>query len=95
MTVTDCASQIGSGALPVESLPSAGIAIRPLDGSGTSLARLASAFRRLPLPVIGRIHDGALLFDLRCLENPQDLVGQLDALDAAPETGPTGAGVQR
>jgi len=80
VSVMHCSSQIGSGALPVESLPSAGITITPLDGSGTTLERIASAFRALPRPVIGRINDGALLFDLRCLEQPELFLSQLEAL---------------
>ena len=36
--------------------------------------------RALPVPVIGRIHDGALLLDLRCLEDDSLLVGQLEEL---------------
>ena len=31
----------------------------------------------LPLPVIGRIEDGALVLDLRCLEQPAKLTGSL------------------
>lgn len=80
LAVIECTSQIGSGALPVESLPSAAISITPVDGSGRTLERLAGAFRALPLPVIGRIADGALLFDLRCLEHPAQFIDQLDAL---------------
>ena len=81
--VVDCASQIGSGALPVEALPSAALSITPLDGSGRTLERLAAAFRALPLPVIGRVADGALLFDLRCLEDPAQLIDQLHTLRIA------------
>lgn len=61
-------SQIGSGALPVDRLPSAGFAIRPKAKKGGVLQRLETALRRLPQPVLGRIESGALLFDLRCLE---------------------------
>ena len=41
----DCASQIGSGALPVETVPSAGLAIRPkmARGEGRALSALAAA----------------------------------------------------
>lgn len=69
--VTDCNSQIGSGALPTETIPSAGLAIRPADpgASGQRIEALAAAFRALPIPVIGRIADGALILDLRCLED--------------------------
>ncbi|WP_198971717.1 L-seryl-tRNA(Sec) selenium transferase [Xylophilus sp. ASV27] len=63
-------SQIGSGALPVDTLPSHGLALRPAQGrrSGRQLARLEAALRALPRPVIGRIADNALWLDLRCLE---------------------------
>lgn len=69
--VRDCESQIGSGALPTQGIASAALAITPSQssrGSGRALARLAAAFRGVPIPVIGRIEAGALLFDLRCLE---------------------------
>jgi len=78
--VVDCASQIGSGALPVASLPSTALAVTPADGSGATLERIAAALRRLPIPVIGRIAGGALLLDLRCLEDPSQLTGQLGSL---------------
>lgn len=61
----ECESQVGSGASPTATMPSAGLAIRP-SGS-VSLVELAAALRGLDEPVIGRIRDGALLLDLRCL----------------------------
>ena len=69
--VADCTSQIGSGALPLETLPSAGIAITPAAARAPArrLEALAPAFRSLPMPVIGHIKDGALIFDLRCLDD--------------------------
>ncbi|MGL5697735.1 MAG: L-seryl-tRNA(Sec) selenium transferase [Kluyvera sp.] len=67
--VMPCASQIGSGSLPSESLPSAAIALTPLDGRGSRLETLANRWRSLPVPVIGRIYDGRLWLDLRCLED--------------------------
>ena len=73
-------SQIGSGSLPVERLPSAGLAITAVDGRGRTLEALATTLRGLPRPVIGRIHEGRLLFDLRCLEDPALLTAQLPAL---------------
>ncbi len=60
-------SQIGSGSLPVDRLPSAGFAIRPQGRKSGVLNRIEAALRALPWPVIGRIEDGALLLDLRCL----------------------------
>jgi len=67
--VIACKSQIGSGALPSETIPSAGLSIASKNtrGSGRSLAALAAAFRKLDVPVIGRIEDDALVLDLRCL----------------------------
>jgi len=67
-------SQIGSGSLPVDRLPSTGFAIRPQGKKGGVLNRIEAALRALPKPVIGRIEDGALLLDLRCLQ-PQDEAG--------------------
>ena len=87
--VEDCRSQIGSGALPVESLPSACIAIRPAKpgkGEGRALAAIEKAFRLLPMPVIGRISEGAFRLDLRCLQEGVDevaFVAQLGAMTLA------------
>ena len=71
VAVTDLLSQIGSGAQPVAVLPSAGLALRPAQARGGDalLRDLAARLRALPRPVIGRLHDGALLLDLRCLDD--------------------------
>jgi L-seryl-tRNA(Ser) seleniumtransferase len=63
-------SQIGSGALPIDTLPSHGLALQPANAkrSGRALARLEAALRSLPRPVIGHIANDALWLDLRCLE---------------------------
>jgi len=76
-------SQIGSGSLPVETLPSIAITLAPLSGDDRELRQLSSALRQLPRPVIGRIHDGALWLDLRCLEDEDatQLVAQLRELE--------------
>ncbi len=87
--IVDCASQIGSGALPVDSLPSRAVAIAPVvgkRGGGTALKRLAAAFAALPVPVIGRVQDGRLLFDLRCLDDEAEFAAQLSGLGAAKES---------
>jgi len=80
--VVACDSQVGSGAQPLRALASAGLAIRPEGAKrrGTALKGLAAAFRRLPLPVVGRIHDGALILDLRALEDEAGFVAQLPSL---------------
>ncbi|HET9206330.1 MAG TPA: L-seryl-tRNA(Sec) selenium transferase [Burkholderiaceae bacterium] len=81
----DLQSQIGSGSLPVERLPSAGLAIEPAakKGAGRALDELAAALRGLPLPVIGRIAEGRMLLDLRCLEDANPLIQQLVVLGEA------------
>lgn len=79
--VVACSSQIGSGSLPVDSLPSAGIAISSGKKTRNSFAnQAAAAFRALPVPVIGRIKDGAYLMDLRCLDDEAEFVAQLGQL---------------
>jgi L-seryl-tRNA(Ser) seleniumtransferase len=76
------ASQIGSGALPTDVIPSAALVIRVSKGrhSGRALNALAAAFRALPVPVIGRIEKDALVLDLRCLEEEQALLKNLESL---------------
>ena len=85
--VVACRSQIGSGALPVDRLPSAGLRCAPSGGAkrgrSSKLQALAATLRGLPKPVIGRVHDGALTLDLRCLDDEAGFVAQLDRL-AAP-----------
>jgi L-seryl-tRNA(Ser) seleniumtransferase len=69
--VLPCRSQIGSGSLPVDRLPSACVAIGAPAGArraGSFPERLAQALRALPMPVIGRIEDGQLRLDLRGLD---------------------------
>ena len=75
-----CRSQIGSGALPVETLPSFAIAIESDQGRDSDLRHLATELRKLPRPVIGRIHDGRLLLDLRCLDCESLFLQQLPQL---------------
>jgi len=76
----DCHSQVGSGALPVDTLPSAGLRITGAGGDAPQ--RLSARLRALPVPVIGRIHDGALLLDLRCLDEDEALLATLAELPA-------------
>jgi len=93
--VEACLSQIGSGSLPVDLLPSACLSLRPQAKGGRALNRLAAAFRELPVPVIGRIEDGALRFDLRCLEDEAGFLSQLRLLrqdPSSPADGTTGEG---
>jgi L-seryl-tRNA(Ser) seleniumtransferase len=63
IAVRACRSQIGSGALPVDLLPSAAVMI-----GGNGLENIAKCLRGLPRPVIGRVAKGHLILDCRCLE---------------------------
>lgn len=69
--VESCQSQIGSGSLPVDRLPSAALTFTPRDGRGSQLEALSARLRTLPVPVIGRIYDGRMWLDLRCLEDEE------------------------
>ncbi|MER8963017.1 L-seryl-tRNA(Sec) selenium transferase [Mesorhizobium sp. M0701] len=77
----ECRSQVGSGALPLETVPSAGLALKPRSGSGRSLEALAAALRGLGVPVIGRIENQALVLDFRCLEDEANFVANLAGLN--------------
>ncbi len=81
VAVCECRSQIGSGALPLDTIASAGLVIRS-DAGGRALDRLAAALRGLDRPVIGRIEDGGLVLDLRCLSDEAAFLSNLSALDA-------------
>jgi L-seryl-tRNA(Ser) seleniumtransferase len=85
VTVVDLMGQVGSGSLPIDRLPSSGLALAPAAGrrGGRALESLAAALRALPLPVLGRIADGKLLLDLRCLEDAAPFVAQLPRLREA------------
>jgi L-seryl-tRNA(Ser) seleniumtransferase len=63
VAIEACRSQIGSGALPVDQLPSAAVTI-----GGKALENIAKFLRSLPRPVIGRVAKGQLVLDCRCLE---------------------------
>jgi L-seryl-tRNA(Ser) seleniumtransferase len=63
VAIEACRSQIGSGALPVDLLLSVAVTI-----GGSELEALAAQFRGLARPVIGRLAQGRLWLDCRCLE---------------------------
>ncbi len=71
VAIAACSSQIGSGALPLETIPSCGLSINPKDKkkSGRLLNALSQTLRALPIPVIGRIAGDAMIFDLRTLDD--------------------------
>jgi L-seryl-tRNA(Ser) seleniumtransferase len=70
-------SQIGSGALPIDLLPSHALSIRAAGREGSSrrrggLSRLERALRTLPRPVLGRLAEDTLWLDLRCLDTSDE-----------------------
>jgi L-seryl-tRNA(Ser) seleniumtransferase len=83
-----CASQIGSGALPVDTLPGVALRLRSrARRGGGAVEALAAAFRALPVPVIGRIREDAFWLDLRCLDVSQEaeFTAQLAQLQAGDD----------
>jgi L-seryl-tRNA(Ser) seleniumtransferase len=71
VSVEDGASQVGSGAVPVETLPSKVLAVRSPSLAPEVLAR---RLRFLTPPVFARIHKDAVLFDLRTIQPGEDAV---------------------
>ena len=71
VSLEDGTSQIGSGALPTEEIPTKVIAVLQ-DGTGAD--QIAERFRRARPPIVGRIQDGRFLLDLRAIFDPADLV---------------------
>jgi L-seryl-tRNA(Ser) seleniumtransferase len=117
--VEPCFSQIGSGALPVDRLPSAALVLQPHaarkgmvsgdgtrtgsgsgsgsgsatgTGTGSRLQRLQQTLLDLPIPVLGRLYEGALWLDVRCLEDETGFTAQLqtDVPEPSAAGAPTG-----
>ncbi|MFW5825360.1 MAG: L-seryl-tRNA(Sec) selenium transferase, partial [Marinobacter sp.] len=86
VSVVPVKSQIGSGSLPLDLLPSAAVRLAPVAGNrrerNRELKALSARLRQLPMPVVGRISEDALLMDCRCLEDATPFLAQLQ-----PETG--------
>ena len=82
VTVEPALSQIGSGSLPVDRLESCALVVRPSTRKSGELHDIEAALRGLPVPVIGRIADGAVRLDLRCLSaaDEADFLAQLAKL---------------
>jgi L-seryl-tRNA(Ser) seleniumtransferase len=71
VAVEDGESQVGSGAVPVETLPSRVLAVR---SPGISAEELARRLRLLTPPIFARIHKDAVLFDFRTIQPGEDAV---------------------
>ena len=67
--VSETYGQIGSGALPVETLPSVALILEP---SEISAELLAAHFRNAKVPVIGRIKEGLFWLDLRTVYDREE-----------------------
>ncbi len=81
VTLQSSRSQIGSGSLPVDRLDSWSLVITPTGKrSGQAISAMAAALRKLPLPVIGRVKDGAIWLDLRTLDDEAAFLEQLNQL---------------
>jgi L-seryl-tRNA(Ser) seleniumtransferase len=84
--IEGCASQIGSGSLPVERLPSAAVVLTPAPGKGVgrALETLVARLRALSVPVLGRVTDGALWLDCRTLLAQDEATLAAQLAPAAP-----------
>jgi len=66
-------SQIGSGSLPIERLPSVALALEAmLKVNERLVVRLERLLRASDIAVIGRLADKALLLDLRCMSEDKE-----------------------
>jgi L-seryl-tRNA(Ser) seleniumtransferase len=74
VTVVHSEAEAGSGALPAAPLESRALAIVHPDRSSEEIA---ARFRAARPPVLGRIHDGRFLLDLRGVFAPADLLVDL------------------
>lgn len=74
-------SQAGGGALPAVELPSWGVQVQP-DGLSTAAAERGLRLRAVP--VVARVQDDSLIFDVRCLsdEDVAEIAGALSELAA-------------
>ena len=80
LILEDSTSQIGSGALPTEELPTIVIAIEHAKQKATAIAQ---NFRAAHPPVIGRIKDDRFLLDLRTIFDPQELIPNFNRTESS------------
>jgi L-seryl-tRNA(Ser) seleniumtransferase len=80
LMLEDSTSQIGSGALPTEELPTVVIAIEHPKRSATTIAK---KFRDANPPIIGRIKEDRFLLDLRTIFDPQELVPNFNGAESS------------
>src|SRR4029077_1815792 len=80
VAVQRCRSQIGSRGMAVDLLPSHAVTV-----GGRALDSLSAWLRALPRRVIGRLAEGRLWLDCRCLE-PADEAAFIAQLRASADT---------
>jgi L-seryl-tRNA(Ser) seleniumtransferase len=71
VTVEDSGSQVGSGAVPVETIPTKVLAVA---SPSLSADELAAKLRRLTPPVFARINKDVVLFDFRTIQPDEDAI---------------------
>jgi L-seryl-tRNA(Ser) seleniumtransferase len=82
VSIQDATSQIGSGALPTDEIPTKAIVVEH-DFLGAH--RIAGRFRQARPPIIGRVKDDWFLLDARTIWDPLDLVPNwTDELEGPP-----------
>lgn len=83
ITIVEGVSAIGSGSLPGEELITKVVMLCPTGNKKDNAKRvrlLDKGFRSLATPVIGRVSNGNLMLDMRCLDDTDDFIKQLDQL---------------
>lgn len=88
LSLIDGGSQIGSGSVPVETLPTRLLKVQPASVSAENLAR---KLRVNNPPVFTRVHRDAVLFDLRTIREEED-ESVIEALMTALKKGKTKSG---
>ncbi len=69
ITIIDGGSQVGSGSVPVETIPTKILRIKPASGSAEILAR---KLRHYKPPIFTRIQKDSVLFDFRTIQEDED-----------------------
>jgi L-seryl-tRNA(Ser) seleniumtransferase len=88
ITIEDGESQVGSGSVPAEFLPTKLLCVRPLR---ISAEELALRLRRSEPPVFARVHKDAVWLDLRTVQPDEDRLVESAVLRSFV---PAGAGLQ-
>ena len=78
LAVEDGESQVGSGAVPTETMPTKVLAIRSAALSAEDIAR---RLRFLSPPIFARIHKDAVLFDFRTIQPGEDMIVERSLCD--------------